>query len=119
MSLFDKWWDAANSNDRAQMAELLHDDFIFVRHNTGEKLSKDEFLDYMLLKWCSMADAQQQQLVTLFGSVDDGDGQLSLTEFMHIVEEVTPAASQAEVLELVWIQTSQVAHDSISSSKCE
>ena len=48
MSLFDKWWDAANSNDRAQMAELLHDDFIFVRHNTGEELSKDEFLDYML-----------------------------------------------------------------------
>ena len=48
MSLFDKWWDAANSNDRAQMADLLHDDFIFVRHNTGEELSKDEFLDYML-----------------------------------------------------------------------
>ena len=48
MSLFNKWWDAANSNDRAKMAELLDDDFIFVRHNTGEEWSKDEFLDYML-----------------------------------------------------------------------
>ena len=48
MSLFDKWWDAANSNDRAQMAELLDDDFIFTRHNTGEEWGKDEFLDYML-----------------------------------------------------------------------
>ena len=48
MSLFDKWWDAANSKNRDQMAELLHDDFLFVRHNTGEELSKDEFLDYML-----------------------------------------------------------------------
>ena len=48
MSLFDKWWDAANSKDRVQMAELLDDDFIFVRHNTGEKWSKDEFLEYML-----------------------------------------------------------------------
>ena len=48
MSLFDKWWDAANSKDRAQMAELLDDDFIFVRHNTGEEWSKSEFLDYML-----------------------------------------------------------------------
>ncbi len=48
MSLFDKWWDAANSNDRAQMAALLDDDFIFVRHNTGEEWGKDEFLDYML-----------------------------------------------------------------------
>ena len=48
MNLFDKWWDAANSKDRAQMAELLDDDFVFVRHNTGEEWSKDEFLDYML-----------------------------------------------------------------------
>ena len=48
MSLFNKWWNAANSKDRAQMAELLNEDFIFVRHNTGEEWSKDEFLDYML-----------------------------------------------------------------------
>ena len=48
MSLFDKWWNAANSKDRAQMAELLDDDFTFVRHNTGEEWSKDKFLDYML-----------------------------------------------------------------------
>ncbi len=48
MGLFDKWWDAANSNDRAQMAALLDDDFIFIRHNTGEEWGKDEFLDYML-----------------------------------------------------------------------
>ena len=48
MSLFDKWWNAANSKDRAQMAELLDEDFIFVRHNTGEEWSKDKFLDYML-----------------------------------------------------------------------
>ena len=31
MSLFNKWWDAANSKDRVQMAELLDDGFIFVR----------------------------------------------------------------------------------------
>ena len=48
MGLFDKWWDAANSNDRAQMAALLDDDFIFIRHNTGGEWGKDEFLDYML-----------------------------------------------------------------------
>lgn len=48
MSLFKKWWDAANSKDRSKMADLLDDAFIFARHNTGEELSKDEFLDYML-----------------------------------------------------------------------
>ena len=48
MSLFKKWWDAANSKDRVQMAELLDDGFIFVRHNTGEEWSKDKFLDAMM-----------------------------------------------------------------------
>ena len=48
MSLFNKWWDAANSKDRSKMAELLDNDFIFLRHNTGEEWSKSEFLDYML-----------------------------------------------------------------------
>ena len=48
MSLFNKWWDAANSKDRVQMAELLDDGFIFVRHNTGEEWNKDKFLDAMM-----------------------------------------------------------------------
>ena len=48
MSLFNQWWDAANSKDRSKMAELLDDAFIFARHNTGEEWSKGEFLDYML-----------------------------------------------------------------------
>jgi hypothetical protein len=45
VSLFKKWWDAANSKDRSKMTDLLDDAFIFARHNTGEELSKDEFLD--------------------------------------------------------------------------
>ena len=63
MSLFDNWWDAANSKDRAQMAELLHNDFIFVRHNTGEELSKDEFLDYMLTGIRDKTTAENRRLI--------------------------------------------------------
>jgi hypothetical protein len=48
MGLFNKWWDAANSLDRFKMAELLDDGFIFVRHNTGEEMNKDEFIDYLM-----------------------------------------------------------------------
>ena len=48
MSLFNKWWDASNSLDRLRMAELLDDGFIFVRHNTGEEMNKDEFIDYLM-----------------------------------------------------------------------
>jgi hypothetical protein len=48
VSLFNNWWDAANSKDRSKMAELLDEAFIFARHNTAEELSKGEFLNYML-----------------------------------------------------------------------
>ena len=48
MSLFNKWWDVANSKDRSKMAELFDDDLIFLKHKTGEVWSKGEFLDYML-----------------------------------------------------------------------
>ena len=48
MSLFKKWWDAANSKDKNKMAELMHDDYVFVRHATGEELGKDEMLDFMM-----------------------------------------------------------------------
>ena len=30
------------------MAELLRDNFVFVRHQTGEASSKDKFLDIMM-----------------------------------------------------------------------
>ena len=63
MSLFDQWWDAANSNDRARMAELLHDEFIFVRHNTGEELSKDQFLDYMLTGIRDKTTSENRRLI--------------------------------------------------------
>ena len=63
MSLFNKWWDAANSNDRARMAELLHDEFIFVRHNTGEELSKDVFLDYMLTGIRDKTTSENRRLI--------------------------------------------------------
>ena len=48
MSLFNKWWDAANAKDRDRMADLLHDDCVYVRHATGEELGKDQFLDGMM-----------------------------------------------------------------------
>jgi hypothetical protein len=48
MSLFKKWWDAANSKDRNKMAELLDDDYVFIRRATGEEWGKDEMLDFMM-----------------------------------------------------------------------
>ena len=69
---------------------------------TGDQVvGVDEYLDYMLSKWCAMVNSQREQLTVLFEAVDDnGDCQLSLTEFTHVVDTVIPASSQTEVLEL-------------------
>ena len=63
MSLFNKWWDAANSLDRSKMAELLDDSFIFVRHNTGEEWSKDKFIDYLMTGIRDQVTAHGRRLI--------------------------------------------------------
>ena len=45
--LFVQQSTTSTSKDK-KMAELLDDDFIFVRHNNGEERSKSKFLDVML-----------------------------------------------------------------------
>ncbi len=63
MSLFDKWWDAANSLDRSKMAELLDDSFVFIRHNTGEEWSKNEFIDYLMTGIRDQVTARDRRLI--------------------------------------------------------
>ena len=63
MSLFNEWWDAANSKDRVKMAQLLHDNFIFVRHQTGEEWSKDKFLDIMLTDVRDKTTSESRRLI--------------------------------------------------------
>ena len=47
-----------------------------------------------------MADAQRVQLLQLFDTFDDGDGQLSISEFNLVIEAATPEATMADVLDL-------------------
>ena len=63
MGLFNKWWDAANSLDRFKMAELLDDGFIFVRHNTGEEMNKDEFIDYLMTGIRDQVNSEGRRLI--------------------------------------------------------
>ena len=63
MSLFVKWWDAANSKDRNKMAELLDDEFVFLRHSTAEKWSKAQFLDVMMTDVRDKTASENRRLI--------------------------------------------------------
>ena len=63
MSLFDKWWDAANALDREKMANLLDDRFVMVRHQTGEKFNKEQFLDYIMTGIREQVTAEKRRLI--------------------------------------------------------
>jgi hypothetical protein len=49
MSFTEKWDRAFESRDRDALSELLDDDFVFVRHQSGKEMSKEE----MLSMWTS------------------------------------------------------------------
>ena len=48
MSMFDKWWDAANAPDREKMTDLLDDRFVILRHQTSEEFNKEHFNHFIM-----------------------------------------------------------------------
>ena len=93
MSLFNKWWVAANSLDRSKMAELLDDSFIFIRHNTGEEWSKNKFIDYLMTGIRDQVTAQDRRLiyendkVIVSHSVLDGPAGKSAVMLVRLVKD--------------------------------
>ena len=45
MSIFEKLRDSIESNDFDGFASLLHEDYMFHRHQTGTKMNRSETLD--------------------------------------------------------------------------
>ena len=70
MGLFDEWWDAANSLDRDKMGALLDDDFTLIRHNKGDILNKEEFLDYLMTGIRDQVTCQDRRLIYENDNID-------------------------------------------------
>ena len=45
MSFTEKWDKAFESRDRNALSELLDDDFVFVRHQSGKEMTKEDILN--------------------------------------------------------------------------
>ena len=52
MSIYKKWSQGSENRDAEAMIACLHDDFTFIRHQTGTTMSKDE-MSSMLLSFMS------------------------------------------------------------------
>ena len=91
VSLFNKWWDAANSKDKNKMAELLDDDFIFVRHNNGEEWGKSHFLDVMLTGVRDKTENRrliyENDDIVVSHSILDGPHGRNAVMFVHLVKD--------------------------------
>ena len=47
MSLYTKWHNAMNDKNIDELAGCLHDDFTFIRHQSGTTMNKSEMLEMM------------------------------------------------------------------------
>ena len=55
MSILKRYTDAIDKKDEATMNELLHDDFKFTMHKSGNTLSKSD-----VMKWAMSGDINQR-----------------------------------------------------------
>ena len=61
MSMYDKWNQGFENKDVDAMAACLHDDFTFVRHQSGTTMNKAEMLGMLRGFMASEAVSGQQQ----------------------------------------------------------
>ena len=56
MSVIKKLWDAEENKDLAQFNEVMSEDFVWVKHSTGEEIGRD-----VLATWFMSEDAPKSE----------------------------------------------------------
>ena len=72
MSILEKYSAALKNKDEAAMNELLHDDFKFTMHKSGNVLTKSD-----VIKWAMSGDINQDKVCLLYTSPSPRDRQKS------------------------------------------
>ena len=67
MSILDKYSNALANKDEAVMNELLHDDFKFTMHKSGNILSKSD-----VIKWAMSGDIKQDKIRIVYENDEVG-----------------------------------------------
>ena len=67
MSMLEKYTKAINNKDESTMNELLHDDFKFTMHKSGNTLGKAD-----VIKWAMSGDINQDKARVIFENDEVG-----------------------------------------------
>ena len=67
MSILKRYTDAINNKDEATMNELLHDDFKFTMHKSGNSLGKAD-----VIKWAMSGDINQDKVRVVYENDEIG-----------------------------------------------
>ena len=67
MSILKRYTDAINNKDEATMNELLHDDFKFTMHKSGNSLEKAD-----VIKWAMSGDINQDKTRVVYENDEVG-----------------------------------------------
>ena len=67
MSILEKYSAAMNNKDEAAMNELLHDDFKFLMHKSGNTLGKAD-----VIKWAMSGDIKQDKTRVVYENNEVG-----------------------------------------------
>ena len=67
MSILKRYTDAIDKKDEATMNELLHDDFKFTMHKSGNSLGKAE-----VIKWAMSGDINQDKTRVVYENDEVG-----------------------------------------------
>ena len=61
MSIIEKMAKVVNEGDTAEAEQLIHDDFKFLMHSSGQTLSKSD-----VVRWIGMKDVKKSNVRVLF-----------------------------------------------------
>ena len=67
MSMLEKYTNAIDNKDESAMNEILHDDFKFTMHKSGNTLSKGE-----VIKWAMSGDIKQDKIRVVYENDEVG-----------------------------------------------
>ena len=105
MSIIEKMSKIVNDGDVAVGEKMIHDDYQFLMHSSGNKLGKQD-----LLKWLGMKDVKLEKVRVLFENNEVG--------FMHAIASFKDGNKEA-VMSYYKFKDEKIVHQETGATKLQ